>query len=420
MTRTFFSLILLPLLAAASTLCAQPLEHVSPEAAGMSSRHLQYADEAIEKAIADGDIPGAVLTVVRNGKIAYQKAYGERRVTPNRERMTVNTVFDLASLSKPVAAAISAMILVERGQIRLLDPADYYIKGFRNWRGANGKQQKIRIIDLMTHTSGLPAYVTLARLQRDFGAATPETLMKYICNCDREFEPKTGFRYSDLNYITLQYIIEKVSGQSLRDFARENIFAPLAMDHTDYIPCAADTSGRWYAASRPCWDNGDGAWAADIAPTEKLPDGQVLCGTVHDPLARLKGGVSGNAGLFSTADDLALLCATLMAGGQHNGVRILSPLTVDMMSRIPRATADIGRTPAWDVFTAYASANGDLFSPSTYGHTGHTGTAIVIDPENDTALILLTNTVHPSEGHSIVRLRSLISNIVAAAIRPAE
>lgn len=398
---------------------AQPLEHTTPEAVGMSTAHLRYADEAILKAIGDGDLPGAVLTVVRNGKIAYQKAYGNKRTVPQHEPMTVSTIFDLASVTKPVATAISAMILTERGGIRLLDPVDYYIKGFQNWRGADGKLHKIRIIDLMTHTSGLPSYVTLAKLEREQGSQTSEALIKYISTCKRDFEPQSKFQYSCLNYIALQYIIEKVSGESLRDFARKNIFAPLQMNSTDFIPCTQDENGRWTATSLPCWADTTGDIATRVAPTEKLSDGQILCGTVQDPLARIPlNGVSGNAGLFSSADDLAILCAALLNGGTHNGTAILSPLTVDMMSRIPRATEYIGRTPAWDVFTAYASANGDIFSPQTYGHTGHTGTEIIIDPTNDTAVILLSNAVHPGEGHSIVRLRSLISNIVAASIRP--
>lgn len=412
-----FLLTFISLLTGLGTLAAQPLGRISPEEAGLSSERLACADAAIEQAIAAGDTPGAVLTVVRHGKIAYIKAFGNRRIVPDREAMTVGTIFDMASCSKPVSTAICAMLLVERGQLRLLDPVADYIPSFANWRGADGKSRTVRIIDLMTHTSGLPAYVSPAKLERDYGKATPETLLKYVCTCRREFEPQKAFRYSCLNYITLQYIIEKVSGESLRDFARKNIFAPLGMDHTDYIPCRPDNNGGWIAASQPCWASAAGDWTKDIAPTEKLKNGCVLCGTAQDPLARdINGGISGNAGLFSTADDIAILCAMLLNGGEYNGTRILGPLTVKAMTRIPRATADIGRTPGWDIFTAYSSVNGDLFSPSTYGHTGHTGTSIVIDPENDIAVILLMNAVHPNEGTSVVRLRSLVANAVAAAV----
>ena len=124
----------------------------------------------------------------------------------------------------------------------------------------------------------------------------------------------------------------------------------------------------------------------NIAPTEKQPNGQVLFGQVHDPLARvMNGGISGNAGVFSCADDIAILCAALQNGGEWNGRRILSPLGVKAMRTVPRTTASLGRTLGWDNFTAYASNNGDLFGPNTYGHTGYTGTSIIIDPDNDTS-----------------------------------
>ena len=157
----------------------------------------------------------------------------------------------------------------------------------------------------------------------------------------------------------------------------------------------------------------------NVAPTEKQPDGSVLCGQVHDPLARvMNGGISGNAGVFSCAEDIAVLCAALQNGGEWNGHRILSPLGVKAMHTVPRATATLGRTLGWDNFTAYASNNGDYFSPNTYGHTGYTGTSIIIDPDNDTSVILLVNAVHPEDGHSMVRLRSLVANVVAASIYP--
>lgn len=157
----------------------------------------------------------------------------------------------------------------------------------------------------------------------------------------------------------------------------------------------------------------------NVAPTEKQPDGSVLCGQVHDPLARvMNGGISGNAGVFSCAEDIAVLCAALQNGGEWNGRRILSPLGVKAMRTVPRATATLGRTLGWDSFTAYASNNGDYFGPNTYGHTGYTGTSIIIDPDNDTSVILLVNAVHPEDGHSMVRLRSLVANVVAASIYP--
>mgnify|MGYP000818613243 FL=1 len=391
---------------------AQPLQRVAPEQAGLDSRKLMYADEAIETAIAGKEIPGAVLAVVRNGKMAYLKAYGNKRIYPDTEPMTVNTVFDMASCSKSISTAVCTMILAERGKIRLLDPVSRYIPGFKDWESEDGKDKKvIRIADLLTHSSGLPPYAPAAELEQKYGSPNPAGLMEYIAGCKRDFKPQTGFQYSCLNFITLQHIIEAVSGQSLRDFARENVFDVLGMKHTDYLPCLRDKNGKWINTV-PLPEN--------IAPTEKQPDGQVLCGQVHDPLARiLNGGISGNAGVFSCAEDIAILCAALQNGGEWNGHRILSPQGVKTMRTVPRATADLGRSPGWDVCSPYASNAGDFFGPNTYGHTGYTGTSVVIDPDNDTSVILLTNAVHPEDGHSVVRLRSLVANAVAASLYPA-
>ena len=396
---------------------AQSLQRVAPEQVGMDSRKLMYADEAIEEAIANKEIPGAVLAVVRNGKMAYLKAYGNKRIYPNTEPMTANTIFDMASCSKSMSTAICTMILAERGKIRLLDPVSRYIPGFKDWESEDGKDKKvIRITDLLTHSSGLPPYAPAAELEKKYGSPNPTGLMEYIAGCKRDFKPQTDFQYSCLNFITLQHIIEAVSGQSLRDFARENIFNVLGMNHTDYLPCQRDKNGQWVNTANSRLSTLD-FQLTRVAPTEKQPNGQVLCGQVHDPLARiLNGGISGNAGVFSCAEDIAILCAALQNGGEWNGRRILSPQGVKAMRTVPRSTAALGRSLGWDVFTAYASNSGDFFSPNTYGHTGYTGTSIMIDPDNDTSVILLINAVHPEDGHSVVRLRSLVANVVASSL----
>ncbi|CDB83793.1 beta-lactamase [Bacteroides clarus CAG:160] len=396
---------------------AQSLQRVAPEQVGMDSRKLMYADEAIEEAIANKEIPGAVLAVVRNGKMAYLKAYGNKRIYPNTEPMTANTIFDMASCSKSMSTAICTMILAERGKIRLLDPVSRYIPGFKDWESEDGKDKKvIRITDLLTHSSGLPPYAPAAELEKKYGSPNPTGLMEYIAGCKRDFKPQTDFQYSCLNFITLQHIIEAVSGQSLRDFARENIFNVLGMNHTDYLPCQRDKNGQWVNTANSRLSTLD-FQLTRVAPTEKQPNGQVLCGQVHDPLARiLNGGISGNAGVFSCAEDIAILCAALQNGGEWNGRRILSPQGVKTMRTVPRSTAALGRSLGWDVFTAYASNSGDFFSPNTYGHTGYTGTSIVIDPDNDTSVILLINAVHPEDGHSVVRLRSLVANVIASSL----
>lgn len=388
---------------------AQPLPRTTPEEVGLDPRRLAQADAVIGDAIAQGEIPGAVLAVVRHGQMAYLKAYGYKQVYPTTEVMREQTVFDLASCSKAVSTAISTMILVEQGKLRLLDPVSRYLPAFTGWTSTDGKTTRnIRLVHLLTHTSGLPAYAPVSSLVERFGCVQPDSLMQYIATCPRSFEPETDMAYSCLNFITLQHIIEQVSGQSLRAFATEHIFRPLGMQHTDYIPL--DTAG----SPLP---EGQTLALSTIAPTEKTAEGGVLCGQVHDPLARkLNGGVSGNAGLFSTADDLALLCAALQNEGEWNGYRILSPQGVKAMRTPPAHLASFGRALGWDNLSAYASNKGDLFGSQAYGHTGYTGTSIIIDPETDTSVILLINAVHPTDSHSVVRLRGLVSNVVAASI----
>ncbi|NLI71404.1 MAG: serine hydrolase [Bacteroidales bacterium] len=376
---------------------AQQLARVSPESVGMSSKHLKYADEIIEKAISDNEIPGAVLGVVKNGKMAYLKAYGNKQVFPRTEKMDVNTVFDLASVTKPIATATSAMILIERGQLRLFDKVNLFIPNFQGWKTPEGKTIDIRVVDLLTHTSGLPPYASVEMLKKQFGAPNPNGLINYIATCKRDFEPQTDMQYSCLNYIALQRIIETITKQSLKDFAKKNIFDVLGMQHTDFQP--------------------KGETLARVAPTEKQKDGTVLRGIVHDPLARvMNGGISGNAGLFSDVNDLAVFATALQNDGEWNGKRILSPLSVKAMCTVPRHVTQFGRTLGWDIFSPYASNSGDLLSPNTYGHTGYTGTSLVMDPDNKLTVILLTNRVHPDDRGGVIRLRALVANAVAGSI----
>ena len=374
---------------------AQPLPRATPESAGMDSRGLAYADSAIMRSIESGETPGAVLGVVRFGKLVYLKAYGDKQTHPQPVPMTENTVFDMASVSKSVSTAVSAMILIERGLLRLYDNVSLFIPGFQPWTdSATGWKTEIKVIHLMTHTSGLPAYASVEELQKQYATPNPDGLIEHISNVNRLSAPRAEFRYSCLNFITLQRIIEIVSGKSLQAFARENIFQPLGMIHTDYNPLG-ETLNR-------------------SAPTE--PD-RVPTGTVHDPLARvMNGGVSGNAGVFSDAEDLAVLSAMLLNDGELNGIRVLSPPAVKAMRTVPEGYEEFGRTLGWDLNSAYSSNKGDLLGSSTYGHTGFTGTALVIDPEMQTAVILLTNSVHLKTGN-VIRLRGLVSNAVAGAIR---
>jgi CubicO group peptidase (beta-lactamase class C family) len=354
----------------------------------IDKHRLRYADNAILESIKNKEIPGAVLAVVHGDKIVYLKAYGNKQSYPVAVKMKTNTIFDLASLTKAVSTATSIMMLTERGKIRMEDPVSLYIPDFKD---------NIKIKHLLTHTSGLPPYAPVDSLEKEL-INQPDVLMQHIATVERRCEPGKGFQYSCLNYVTLQQIIEKVSGQNLRDFAKENIFEVLGMKNTDYLPAEKKYK--------------------HIAPTEKQADNQVLLGKVHDPLARvLNKGISGNAGLFSNAKDLAAFSAMMLNNGTLKGKRVLSPLTVKTMTTVPFEFAMQGRTPGWDMYSSFASNQGDLLGPNTYGHTGYTGTSIVIDPDNEIAIILLTNRVHPDDTGSATRLRATVANAVAGAVK---
>lgn len=381
----------------------QRLDNALPAQMGMDPVRLARVDQPINQAITDSIIPGAVIAVVRKNKIVYLKAYGNKSVYPKTEKMTTNTVFDLASCSKSVGTAISIMQLVEAGQLRLTDRVDMYVPGFKPYiDSTTGKKTDIRIVDLMTHTSGLPPYVNPSVIYAKYGNYEPASLIDWIANCKRDFKPCTDFQYSCLNYITLQNVLQNITKQKLCDYAQRNVFDKLGMEHTTYSPAAQKKEQIMKL----------------VAPTEKQPDGSVLKGVVHDPLARVIGkGNSGNAGVFSSAEDLALLAAALMNGGEFGEQRILGEMTVDAMIRVPDEVKQFGRSLGWDNGSVYGSNLGNLFTPGvTYGHTGYTGTSIVIDPVSKTAVILLAHRVHPADKGSVVRLRALVANIVAGSI----
>ncbi|MHC1690747.1 MAG: serine hydrolase domain-containing protein [Bacteroidales bacterium] len=378
---------------------AQPLLKVTPEQAGMDSKRLSNVDRIIGESIKKGEIPGAVIAVVRDGKMVYLKAYGNKSVYPDTVKMAVNTVFDLASVSKPVGTAIAFMQLVEQGRVRLTDNVSMYIDGFKPYvDSATGKKIDIRVIDLLTHSSGLPPYAPVADIVAKNGAPNPKALIDWIANCKRDFKPTTKFQYSCLNFVTLQNVLQNITGMKLMDYSKKNVFDVLGMKNTMYNPT--------------------GETLKLVAPTEKQKDGSVILGKVHDPIARiLNDGNSGNAGVFSNAEDLSILAAAMMNGGEYNGRRVLGKLTVETMTAVPESVKELGRSLGWDNYSPYASNNGNLFHPTkTFGHTGYTGTSIIIDPVSKTAVILLAHRVHPVDAGAAVRLRALVANAVAGSI----
>ena len=376
------------------------LSKATPEQMGMSSERLSKIDDVINKAIKDTIVPGAVVCVVREDKVVFLKAYGNKAVYPKVEKMTENTVFDLASCSKCVGTTLSFMQLIESGQVRLIDRVDMYIPGFEPYVGEDGKKVPIRVIDLLTHTSGLPAYVNPYQVEQEYGTADPETAIKWISHCNRINRPGSGYIYSCLNFVTLQNILQNVTGMKLCDYAQQNVFDRLGLRYTTYNPKAQNKKEILKL----------------VAPTEKQPDGTCLLGEVHDPLARVcNKGNSGNAGVFSNAEDLAVICAAILNGGEYGGMRILGPLTVKAMRTVPDEVKRFGRTLGWDNDVHFYTA-GDLFSEEAFGHTGYTGPSIVMDPQTKTAVIILSNRVHPYDTGNFARQRATVASIVAGAI----
>jgi CubicO group peptidase (beta-lactamase class C family) len=382
---------------------ARPLPKVKPEKVGMSSKRLKRVEAIIQEAIQNKDFPGAVLLVARKGKIVLFESFGESQWVPDSRPMNTSSIFDLASITKPVATATSILILVERGQIRLWDKVKDYIPGFLPYAGdlprsaeGDGEPEDARLWHLLTHTSGLPPYTDAEELAEEFGnPVSTETLVEHIAQLEKSDPPGEAFHYSCLGYISLAHIINKVSGQTVAEFALNNIFRPLKMRHTFFSPPTE--------LHHLC------------VPTEVL-DGQPLVGIVHDPLARLQGGVSGNAGLFSTAGDLAIFAQMILNKGEFKGKRILGPLAVERMTSIYPGVAFAGRGLGWDLDSSYSTNGGDLFGPDSFGHTGYTGTSIWIDPETETFVIFLTNRVHPDDKGSVASLRSHVANVVASSI----
>ena len=372
----------------------------TPERQGMSSAHLALIDSTVNASIRNGDIPGAVVGVVRNGNLVYEKAFGNKAVYPETEPMTVETLFDLASVSKCVGTTLSVMQMVEQGKLRLVDSVAFYIPGFRPWVDPQtGEKVTITVQHLLTHSSGLEAYLDdVNAYLREFGPGTPDSLMNVISTRIRRcFRPGTQQLYSCLNFITLQHIVETITGERLCDYAQEHVFDALGLQHTSYFP--EDT--------------------LLCAPTVRQPDGSVLRGKVHDPIARLiNQGNSGNAGVFSNVEDLAVICAALLADGSYNGRRILSPLTVNRMFAVPPANdPQVARALGWDCYYPEPYTCGDVFSVTNVrGHTGFTGTSLILDPDTNTAVIILAHRVHPQIQGSTSRLRSTVASIAAASI----
>jgi len=388
--RGVFRFLAICLPAMAVSTARAELPKAEPAELGFDAARLSRVGPEIERAIEERKMPGCVLAFGRHGKLAWLRAYGNRQLEPAPAPMTVDTLFDMASITKPVATATSLMTLVEDGKVRLRDKAADHLPDF----GRNGKDA-ITVGQLLVHTSGLIADNTL-----DDYSNGPEAAWQRICDLKPAHRPGERFIYSDVGFIVLAELIRKVAGHDIHAYSQSRIFGPLGMRETGYLP--------------------PDALRQRAAPTESR-DGAWIQGDVHDPRAHALGGIAGHAGLFSTASDLAVYSQMMLNRGEYAGQRVLGPATVDAMTapiRIPGGVRGLG----WDKRSAYSSNRGETFSASAFGHGGFTGTVLWIDPELDLFFIFLSNRVHP-DGKGLVnplagRLGTIIASAIVDAPRP--
>ena len=351
-------------------------------AAEINLKKLEGIKEIVEESIEQKKIPGAVVLVLNQGKIVYKQAFGNKSLYPSTEPMTTDTIFDLASLTKPIATGTSIFKLVEAGKLRLSDKVKLHLPELTEpaW-------ETITLEHLLTHTSGLPA----GNASSDYKEGITQSIKK-INNLKLLAPPGERFTYSDIGFIMLGEIVQRTSGRLLDQFSRDEIFLPLGMKETGYNPSET---------LKP-----------RIAPTQKEKE-IMLRGVVHDPRARLLNGIAGHAGLFSTVDDLALYCAMILNASNS---KVLSHASIRTMTQA-RAVPNGWRTFGWDCDTAFSSNRGELFPKgSTFGHTGFTGTSIWFDPASQTAVIFLSNRVHPEGKGDATPVRNKVATIVASAL----
>jgi uncharacterized protein YbbC (DUF1343 family)/CubicO group peptidase (beta-lactamase class C family) len=333
------------------------------------------AREVVRKAVAKGNPEGAVLHI----ETADRKATfveGQRALVPAKEAMTEDTIFDAASLTKVVATLPSVLLLIEQGKIELEAEVRRYVPEMR---------PDITIRHLLTHTSGLKPGIPKEPEWSGYEAG-----IKRAVELESEGPSDRFFRYSDINFILLGEVVRRVSGVKLDEFASKHVFKPLKMDSTRFQP--------------------PDDWKPRIAPTEKDENGVMLRGVVHDPTSRKMGGVTGHAGLFTTAGDLAKYARMILAGGAG----VLKPETVKLMST-PQTLATVfeRRGLGWDIDSPFSRPRGKTFPVGSFGHTGFTGTSLWIEPQTKTFVVFMSSRLHPDGKGSVRDLYEEIGTAVA-------
>ncbi len=405
---------------------SQGLPVAKPELVGMNGTKLAQIDALVEADIAAKKLPGAVVLVGHKGKIVFRKAYGNRSLVPTVEKMTVDTIFDVASLTKPVATATSIMILVEQGKLRLNDTVGMYIPDIDD-----PQAKRVTIQQLLTHTSGY-------RPDFDLGEKWTgrEGMLAALKKEKLRAAPGTRFVYSDIGFIVLGEIVRRIAlVEQFSYFAKANIFVPTATSETTFFQQFLLTSdGSYRPDSESIIDPTPfQKYRGRVAPTEnikgqnsylggtfagdQLLGDRMLRGQVHDPTAFRMNGVAGHAGLFSNADDLARYCQMLLNGGTMDGKRVMSAQTISRMTA-PIVVSESGdaRGLGWDINTSFSGNRGELFPLGSFGHTGFTGTSVWIDRVSGTFVVFLSNRVHPDGKGDVGPLRSKVATIVASAV----
>ena len=371
---------------------------------GMARAQDRFATigQLVNQGIEEHLLPGAVVVVGHDGKVVFRQAFGMRSLEPTRETMTADTIFDMASLTKCLVTATAVMQLYQRGALHFDDPVAKYLPAF----GANGKQS-ITIRDLLTHYSGLPPDLPLTEPWEGKGTAYR---MAFAIAPARPAGEK--FVYSDINFIVLGALVEKLSGMTLNAYQQRYIAEPLRLQHMRYLPPES-----WIPRIAPTqYEHGASAYGVAGLPTG--PGDVMLRGVVHDPTARRMGGVAGHAGLFSTADDVAIYAQNLLDRLAGRPSRFpLSRRALELMVKPEQpAGGKAVRGFGWDIDSPYSSNRGSIFPVGSFGHTGFTGTSLWMDPTSDTYVIILANSVHPDGPKRITVLRGKIADAAATAL----
>ncbi|MFA0776621.1 MAG: hypothetical protein PVTTEEND_000335 [Candidatus Fervidibacter sp.] len=342
--------------------------------------------EVLQRAVAEGQTPGAVLCVGDPDRIRWLAAFGYRRLVPSKQPMRPDTIFDLASLTKVVATAPAVCLLWQWGKVDLTTPVRRYLPEF-----AGGQKNRVTVLHLLTHTSGLPAFKNYLQL-----GLRGDAILADIFRTRLKAPPSTQFIYSDLGFILLGELVRRVSGLDLDTFCRRHLYAPLQVKRIRFNP----PKSWWVRCAATEWRNGT-----------------MLQGIVHDPNAFALGGIAGHAGLFSVAEDLARFCQMLLREGELDGIRVFEPETVRAMRSNYCPVNGVQRGLGFDIQSPYSpQMKGDRFPVGVFGHTGYTGTSLLIDPFAELFVLLLTNRVHPDDTRNIATLRKTIANLIAEAI----